>query len=273
MSGPGLLAEFLGRPGERVLALLHPPAGAAVGCILIVPPFAEEMNKSRRMVTDVARALNARGYAAATVDVFGTGDSEGEFDEATWDRWVTDIGVAGAWCARQGHPVTGVIGIRLGCALATAAAVHLPASARRSVFWQPVPDGARALEQFLRLRVAASMMDQDKKETVKELRERLRNGETLEVAGYDISGPLVAGIDAVRLADIKTPGPADIHWMDVVREEKPPVPPTVKAMDALRAQGHGVTYHQVMGDPFWSSTEIVRVPQLIARTVDVFCAA
>ena len=273
MSGASSLhAEFLGRVGEHILALLHVPVRPAMGCILIVPPFAEEMNKSRRMMSLVARDLAARGFAVAMLDVFGTGDSDGEFEQATWARWVTDVGVVAAWCARKGHPVTGVLGIRLGCALAAAASMHLPASTQRAVFWQPVPEGARVLEQFLRLRVAASMMEQDKKETVKDLRERLRNGETLEVAGYNVSGALAVAMDSIRLAELPL-GSADVHWIDIVREEKPPVPPTAKALDALRAQGRTVTYHQVIGEPFWSATEIVCIPELVAKTVDVFSAA
>lgn len=241
--------------------------------MLFVPPFAEEMNKSRRMMAQTAQALARSGLAAAMVDLYGTGDSDGEFEQATWDRWVSDVCVTAEWCAREGYPVRSVVGIRVGCALAAAAAARLPEPLQNAVFWQPVPAGARVLEQFLRLRVAASMMEQDKKETVKDLRDRLRQGETLEVAGYQLSSALAAAMDALNLPELAGPATNNIHWMDVVREEKPPTPPTASALDSLRTRGRTVAYHQIVGEPFWSSTEIVSIPHLLDRTVDVLQAA
>ena len=273
MSG-SLRADFLGRCGERIFALLHlPELASRPGCVLIVPPFAEEMNKSRRMMAQLARALAAQGVAAACVDLYGTGDSEGEFEHATWERWASDVGLAATWCERVGHPVAHVVGIRLGCALAMEACKRLGRAMHGSVFWQPVTDGARVLEQFLRLRVAASMMDQDKKETVKELRERLRNGATLEIAGYQLSGALATAVDGVSLAALASAADmGEVHWMEVVRETKPPTAPTANAMEALRARGRAVNYHQITGEPFWSATEIVSLPELIGRTAEVLCA-
>ncbi len=241
--------------------------------MLFVPPFAEELNKSRRMMAQAARALAQSGLAAASVDLYGTGDSDGELEQATWDRWISDVCVAAGWCAREGYPVRGVVGIRVGCALAAAAAARFPEPVHNAVFWQPVAAGARALEQFLRLRVAASMMEQDKKETVKDLRERLRQGETLEVAGYQLPAALAAALEAIDLAQLAGPATYNIHWMEVVREEKPPTPPTANALEALRSRGRTVAYHQIIGEPFWSSTEIVSIPDLLARTVDVLRGA
>ena len=269
-----LRAEFLGRPGDRIFALLHTPSAArARGCVLFVPPFAEELNKSRRMMAQTARALAESGLAAATIDLYGTGDSDGEFEQATWDRWVSDVCDAEEWCAHEGYPVRSVVGIRVGCALAAAAAARFREPVQSAVFWQPVPAGARVLEQFLRLRVAASMMEQDRKETVKDLRDRLRHGETLEVAGYQLSSALAAAMDAINLAELAGPATDSIHWMDVVREQKPPTPPTASALESLRSRGRTVAYHQIIGEPFWSSTEIVSIPDLLARTVDVLRAA
>ena len=45
------------RPPGR-FCLLHLPTGPVRGCVLFVPPFAEEMNKSRRMVALTAEHLD-----------------------------------------------------------------------------------------------------------------------------------------------------------------------------------------------------------------------
>ena len=98
----------------------------------------------------------------------------------------------------RGLRLHGLLGVRLGALLAAAVASGLPQPVARAVFWQPVVDGQRFVTQFLRLRVAASLME-DRKETVGALRERSQGGETLEVAGYELSPALLEQLDALRL--------------------------------------------------------------------------
>jgi alpha/beta superfamily hydrolase len=75
------------------------------GTTLIIPPFAEELNKSRWILAEVGRELARRGVASILPDLYGTGDSDGEFREACWTRWRKDIAQAAAWSAAQGRPV------------------------------------------------------------------------------------------------------------------------------------------------------------------------
>ena len=83
-------------PGRR-FCLFHPPAGACRGAVLYVHPFAEEMNKSRRMAALQARALAAAGYGVLQIDLHGCGDSDGGFGEARWEQWHADLAAARAW--------------------------------------------------------------------------------------------------------------------------------------------------------------------------------
>ena len=274
MKWGGPQAEFIGPEGARVLTVLYTPERAeSRGCVLVVPPFAEEMNKSRRMSVELAGSLAKEGFAVVLVDLYGTGDSDGDFAEATWPRWISDVLLTADWCRQRGHPVSGMIGIRLGCGLAIEAALKLDRPLRRMVFWQPSLDGARAFEQFLRLRVAASMFDPERKETVKDLRGRLAAGETLEVAGYEVSNELATGICAMSASKLAAPTAQFIEWIEVARESKPPPEPTVRALESIQSAGAKARYHQVIGEPFWTSTEIVVSPDLIAKTTELFCEA
>ena len=67
-------------PGTR-FSLYHAPNPQvpARGAILYVHPFAEEMNNSRRMAALQARAFSALGFAVLQIDLFGCGDSCGDF--------------------------------------------------------------------------------------------------------------------------------------------------------------------------------------------------
>ena len=269
MSGPHLQLEFLEVESRRILVLMRRPVGPCVGCVLMVPAFAEEMNKSRRMTALTAQALAQRGMASVTLDLYGTGDSEGELDDASWERWVADVIRVRDWVADQGFSVTGMLGNRLGCALGAQAMRQCGTVLTSAVFWQPVIDGPRFMDQFLRLRVAATLMSEDGKESVSDLRKRLRSGETIEVAGYPLTNRLIASIDQVRLG---AGGVARrLHWMEVTRSLDAGLPtPTSNAIEGLRGEGAEVTAHQILGEPYWSSTEIVVLPELIERTLTVF---
>jgi exosortase A-associated hydrolase 2 len=263
----GLRAEFIGAAGHRLFALLRTPDRAAGECTLVVPPFAEEMNKSRRIVGDFARHARREGRGVLCVDLAGTGDSDGEFAQARIERWMDDLAAAIAWSASCGWRVTSVLGIRFGALLAATLVRRRQPELSRAVFWQPVVSGARLVDQFLRIRVMASRMEQGGGESAAGLRARLKAGETLEVAGYALSAALCADLDALDLAGELTETLPPVRWIEVVADAAAPVTPgTRRALEQARATGCRIDHVQVEGEPFWMSTEIVTNPALVAAS-------
>jgi hypothetical protein len=57
VTGARLTGHFIAGPKGPIFVLLREPPDASRGCVIVVPPFAEEMNKCRRMVTEVAVGL------------------------------------------------------------------------------------------------------------------------------------------------------------------------------------------------------------------------
>jgi exosortase A-associated hydrolase 2 len=249
-------------PGERY-CLYHAPLGTCRGALVYVHPFAEEMNKSRRMAALQARALAAAGYGVLQIDLHGCGDSDGEFGDARWGQWHADIAAACAWLhARLGQPV-GLWGLRLGALLALDHARRHPVS--QLILWQPVLQGAGFLTQFLRLLVASGMLDEDAPAAgTRELRAVLDSGRPLEIAGYMLAPELASAIDALDAASLAPDCP--VHWLEVVAAAGRPVPP---AAMRIAQQWGKQTIVNVHGAPFWSTQEIAEVPELIAAT----CAA
>jgi len=264
-----LSGQFLGESGRRIFVLLREPARAARGdgSVLVVPPFGEEMNKARRLVGETAQRLCEAGVSVVVPDLFGTGDSEGEFRDARVEHWLDDLDTVCRHAEGRGRPVRAVIAVRLGCALAVAAARRgaLPPVAA-SAWWQPVLDGKRYMAQFLRLRVAAGNMRGEAPETVESLRQRSAAGETLEVAGYALSPGLAQGIEGL-MVDSLPAQTGELHWFEIVREEgaAPPLP-TTRFLDRACAAGAGVALVTLAAEPFWASTEIVRLPPLVELT-------
>lgn len=268
MTSGAMTGHFLEGSLGQIFVLSRWPNVRPTGTVLIVPPFAEEMNKCRRMMTEASLGLVEHGYCTVLPDLFGTGDSTGEFQEATWDAWQNDLGVVARWMASRGHPPEAILAIRLGSALASSAVESgRLQSVKRSVLWQPVWDANRYLTQFLRLRVAASLAE-SRRETVAELRARLHAGETLEVAGYPLSGRLAADIDGIAAPAEFPEILGDVLWLEVVGSEGAPLS---SAASTFASTGENrvprISLKSSVGEPFWSSTEIVVNQSLVAQTV------
>lgn len=274
MSRSRVEARYLEGVRGRLFVVLREPAGRRGGaCVLLVPPFAEELNKSRRMLTELALSLADRGIATVMPDLYGTGDSEGEFRDADWEVWTRDLLVAASWASSRDWSVRSMLAIRLGCPLGADAAALLPEPLERCVYWQPVADGQRFTTQFLRLRVAASMMA-DQKETVSELRERIDAGECIEVAGYECPPRLFAAIDRLTPDRVAHQRLGRLHWIELVRDKaSSPSAASMRTVEASRTRVPALEFETAVGEPFWAATEIVVIPDLVARTTELLAAA
>ncbi len=196
--------------------------------MLYVHPFAEEMNKARRMAALQARALAAAGWTVLQVDLAGCGDSEGEFGEASWDRWVADVREAVGWLRERSGREPWLWGLRAGCLVASEAAIEM-ASVPGLLFWQPVLSGKQFLQQFLRLKLASQILGSAEAARVdtRELRERLLRGDSVEVAGYELSPALAAGLEAADLAPIA--GACPVAWIEVTGATEAQMSPAGRA--------------------------------------------
>lgn len=267
MIAGGVHAEFIGAGGRRLFALLRTPDLATGECTLVVPPFAEEMNKSRRIITDFARHAQKQGRGTLCIDLSGTGDSEGEFAGARIDRWIDDLSMAIAWSASLGWRVTSLLGIRFGALLAAALVRRRRPELARIAFWQPVTSGVRMIDQFLRIRVMASRLEQGRPESASDLRARLKSGASVDVAGYALSGALCADMNALDLARELTGSFPPIRWLEVVADATAPISPaTQQALQLARTIGCRIEHVQVAGEPFWMATEIVTNHALVAAS-------
>ena len=264
---PSADAFFLDTSDGPRFCLYHAPRGACRGALVYVHPFAEEMNRSRRMAALGARALAAQGYGVLLLDLHGCGDSGGDFGDATWDGWLRDIACARAWIEERLGRTAGLWGLRVGALLAVAHAQTAPIAPERLLLWQPVTNGSGYLNGFLRLRLAGELLagGSDSGGT-DALREALVSGESLEIAGYALNPQLAAGLDT---ADARALGPrCPIHWFEVMAADGRPLPPAaVRVADTWRLQGSRVEVRQVAGPQFWSAPETVDCPALIDATL------
>ncbi len=279
---PSINALYLPLPQGRLFCVLHRPEARAdiARSIVYVHPFAEEMNKSRRMAAVQARALASAGWTVLQPDLFGCGDSDGDFGDASWDRWLEDVHAMVAWLRAGTGAAPALWGLRGGALLAVQA-MHSMDPAPDLLLWQPVTSGLRHLQQFLRMNVAGQLTDADAKARIgtKQLRERLVRGEHVEVGGYATAPALALGMEATEL--VPPPLRTRVAWLEVAtgvatdgaagaRAELSPA--SSQQVDAWRAAGHQVAAQVVMGMPFWQTQEIAECPALIEATLRVMSA-
>ncbi len=235
--------------------------------MLFVHPFAEEMNKSRRMAALQARALALHGWTVLQIDLFGCGDSEGEFAEADWQRWLADVSQAAAWLREQTGLQPALWGLRAGCLLACGAAMTMQ-PAPDLLFWQSAIAGRQILQQFLRLGVTARLFGDSNTDRLStdRLRERLAAGESVEIAGYRLSPDLARGLNAAEL--VPPAAPARVGWIEVAPTATgEPSPASRTTIAAWQAAGHRVEARTVAGPAFWQTQEIAECPELIDATL------
>jgi len=246
--------------GERFC--LHHAADCAVperGAIVYVPPFAEEMNKSRRMAALQARAFAQAGFQVLQIDLHGCGDSSGDFGDARWPAWCDDVALASGWLRQRCPGPLYLWGLRLGALLA------LDCAGRQQpdglILWQPVLSGRAHLHQLSRLQSAARLFG-------------AADAVDNEIGGYTIDPALAAAIGRQQPASL--PPPCPVHWLELASPLAQGSPALQAAsqlvVDRWRATGAMVHAQAVHDAPFWNSTEIGEAPALLAATLAAITA-
>ncbi len=262
-------AEFIAGPrGDLFTLYLPPDRGAADrGDLIFIPPFAEEMNRSRPVVLAQARALQRAGVGVLVLDLYGTGDSDGGFADARWETWREDIRAAGAWLRARGRERVGLWGLRLGGLLALDTMFDDPLGFEHLLLWEPVASGKAYMDQFLRIGVAEGMESGGRSVSLDEMRLKLSRTEPVEVAGYVVSRILTHAVDRSDLLELAEAVRVPMTWIDCA-------PPSAQRLalieDAGRictANGARLDHLTVRTPPFWSLLDAIADPLLSEATV------
>ncbi len=279
--GDGFEAFFLGVPSGRLFCTFRAgraPASAALGtrapALLVVPPFAEEMNKARRMLALLAQRAQAAGISVLIPDLHGTGDSDGEFGDATLETWSDDLRCCADWLAGQVAAPVSVLAVRFGALLVGSLPARVCAGGQL-VLWQPSTSGRLLVNQFLRLKLAGQLLAGNEAQAgMTTVRHELQHTGSLEVAGYTIRRELVESIESRELSKTDVRAFASVTLFEIAATDEPTVSPAAtRALDAWRREGTLAAGCTVAGDPFWATTEITTVPRLLDATIERLVAA
>lgn len=262
-------AFFLSTPAGERFCLLTRPHGRTAGILLYLHPFAEEMNKSRRMAALAARAYAAEGWATLQIDLHGCGDSAGDFRDAEWQGWLDDVSRAVDWLRDEcaGGPLA--LWALRGGALLAADWLRRSNEDLPLILWQPVGSGRQHLTQFLRLRAASEMLGSSRSAGIlSQLREALEAGQPVEIAGYELSPGLASGLGAAELR-VPVGYQSRVEILEVVGARQDALSPATSVLvRRLESAGAAVSARAVQGPGFWQTLEIETAPRLIDASLE-----
>lgn len=242
------------REALAVIPAAAPLHAVASGCgcgghpqwgLVFCDPFAEEKKCAHRVLVEAARSFCAANVGSLRFDYRGTGDSPGQFAEATPDQWIEDIVAATRYLRETGGVTTvGLLGLRLGASLA-ARAIDAGAEADLLILWEPVLDGKQYLTQNLRRSQIKAMLTDEERFDAGKLR-AAHSEDYFDFDGYLISTEMRRQIEAINLltAPPRFRGPALV--VNIGPREQP-AEPYVALGEALGARTVAVRQ-----EPFWN---------------------
>jgi exosortase A-associated hydrolase 2 len=260
-------ARFIDSPNGRLFCsgYLQQESDTPSPTVLVLAPFGEELNKSRHVLSSIARELGELGCSVIMPDFSGTGDSEGDFGDASIERWRTDIGATLA--AFPPGSSLHLVGLRFGGLLACDTTTrHAVASLN---LLHPVVDGKQQLIQMLRLRLAGGITSGADKETMAGLQATLREGRSIEIAGYRLSSALAKGMAGLRMDNLQPQVGTVVRWFEIApAAERPILPVSERVIAAWQQREIQVETEVIQGDHFWMTQEIADCAGLRARVVE-----
>lgn len=136
------------------------------------------------------------------------------------------------------------------------------------LLWQPLPKGRQVVANFLRVAAAGDMLDGSAaKESTRRRREDLKQGRSIQIAGYDLSPDIAAGFDraTTRLPDGFG---SRVAVLEVGPNPESPVSPALRSLvDGWIEGGVDCSISKVGGPRFWQSQEIETAPELVPASL------
>ncbi len=225
--------------------------------ILCLSSITEELNLARAVVAKQAKAFADNGLPCFILDYYGTGDSEGEFEQADTRIWQEDVVNACQWLTEQGVEKIILWGVRFGALLmfSQQAVLHQKFNIQAQLLWKPVTNGKIFAGQFLRIKQANNMMNNPAEKI--NWRQHILDGNETEVAGYRLNTAMLASIESLVIEPSFRPASLT-HWFELASEK---ITPATERF----CQSFDPAFINIQAfscSPFWQVPEIFNVPDL-----------
>ena len=123
-------------PNGALSAVLHQEDLKKV--VILAHGFTGTKCENGRLFVQAARAMAEAGISALRFDFWGSGDSEGSFDQATPNTEIADLHAVIGWVVKRGFTEIGVLGLSLGGAVSICTVAENP-HVKVLTTWSSVP--------------------------------------------------------------------------------------------------------------------------------------
>lgn len=236
--------------------------------LLILPPFAEEANRSRRLFSQLSQQLCARGWNCYLPDFYGTGDSEGDFAECNLDLWQADLC---QWLAEaKFEQPLHLLACRFGALQLLRLWPELQqfVETGKLLLWQPQLDSQKFLQQLFRQHQASQLLQKGKSLSASQL---LSDGVAVEIAGYCITPTFYQQLAQYKPRLDHWKGQT-VCWLELSTLTQMPMPST-KAWQQLEAEPVGSSQQLLALPPFWLQQEHLPAAELISQSLHFLTGA
>lgn len=250
--------------GHTLFGIFHQPERVpSKGAFVFCHPFVEEKLWAHRVFVSFARDLAAEGYSVLRFDYMGNGDSPGEFNESSLESVQADVrsAIRQVRTMTDAHDVN-LLGLRLGATVASLVAEDEDIA--QLVLWAPVVDGARYMQELLRINLTTQMA------TFKEIRhdrvalvEQMQQGGAVNIDGYELTLPMYSQVSAVKLAANVKRYEGACLITNIDKQQSRPSPELVQ----LAACYSRASLRPVTDEPFWKE-----IPRFYGRASNLFAA-
>ncbi|MEX2556742.1 MAG: alpha/beta hydrolase [Actinomycetota bacterium] len=230
--------EFVGSGPERIFSTLHAPTGQAKGAVLLCSSILAELLSGYQEEVWLCRLLAAEGFAVRRFHYRGTGHSDGEAEDITYEGLVDDARmVADHLRTETGFERIGVIGTRVGAVVGASIVSGQPGMPLSVI--QPVLDLEKLFKEMGRARKISLMNEEGRSaedgppEDMFVVLERERS---VDVLGYTLTEPIYQNLRTRKLTDELGPAPRPVQLVEVAKR-KTISPEYQRFLDGLAAVG------------------------------------
>ena len=170
---------------NNIFAVIHTPDNIAnKKGIIFIHPYAEEKQRVDRILVNCARQLCSNGYFVMRFDFFGCGDSEGNFEELSYESQLSDLRIVTKFFVKAtGVEKIFLFGVRLGSNIAIQYA-GVDNNITNIILWSPIINGADYAETLIRNKIFSSFIDKRNKFTKEQIIDELNESGRVDIDGF-----------------------------------------------------------------------------------------
>lgn len=244
--------EFIGAGPERIFSTLHTPTAQTKGAVLLCSSILAELLSGYQEEVWLCRLLAEQGLAVRRFHYRGTGHSDGEAEDITYEGLVEDARVvADHLHAETGFERIGVIGTRVGAVVGASIASGQPGMPLALI--HPVLDLEKLFKEMGRARKISLMNEEGRSPDdgpPEDMFAVLTRERSVDVLGYTLTEPIYQSLRSHKLTDELGPTARPVQLIEVAKR-KTMSTEYQRFLDNLAAKGFATDARLVSDEIAW----------------------